>query len=479
MSKVVKNLQTAIQLCGLEDGMTISFHHNLRGGDTIAGEILHAISELGIRDLTIAPSSLLTGHDALIPYLENGTITRIQTSGVTPRIGALLQSGPLLKHPVEMRTHGSRSAAFAAGQIRVDVAFLAASHADPYGNCSALSGASAFGSMGYAMVDAAYADKVVVVTDDLSPEPIFPVSIHQSDVNFVVPVSRIGDSAGIATSSLQPSKNPLDKAIAELTAKMIIASGSLYDGCRMQTGAGKISLSVSAFLESYMERHQIAADFAMGGITRTLVRMMEKGLVRTLYDVQSFDLDSVRSLLQNDRHIEVSAQAYADPQVKGGAIVNQLDFTILGATEIDTSFNVNVVTDSNNRLIYGGVRSGAFFQPAVLDGVTSGMDVAHDMEIFGPVFPLMTFETDEEAIHLANDTRYGLVASVFTRDMRKAFHFMRQLQAGMVVINGNSFYRSILTPFGGTKMSGLGREGLSVTLDEVTQVKTMVFKNIF
>src|SRR5699024_4835798 len=135
----------------------------------------------------------------------------------------------------------------------------------------------------------------------------------------------------------------------------------------------------------------------------------------------------------------------------GGAIVNQLDFTILGATEIDTSFNVNVVTDSNNRLIYGGVRSGAFFQPAVLDGVTSGMDVAHDMEIFGPVFPLMTFETDEEAIHLANDTRYGLGASVFTRDMRKAFHFMRQLQAGMVVINGNSFYRSILTPFGGTK----------------------------
>lgn len=371
MSKVVKNLQTAIHLCGLEDGMTISFHHNLRGGDTIAGEILHAISELGIRDLTIAPSSLLTGHDALIPYLENGTITRIQTSGVTPRIGALLQSGPLLKHPVEMRTHGSRSAAFAAGQIRVDVAFLAASHADPYGNCSALSGASAFGSMGYAMVDAAYADKVVVVTDDLSPEPIFPVSIHQSDVNFVVPVSRIGDPAGIATSSLQPSKNPLDKAIAELTAKMIIASGSLYDGCRMQTGAGKISLSVAAFLESYMERHQIAADFAMGGITRTLVRMMEKGLVRTLYDVQSFDLDSVRSLLQNGRHIEVSAQAYADPQVKGGAIVNQLDFTILGATEIDTSFNVNVVTDSNNRLISGAGGHGDSADGAQLAIVTA------------------------------------------------------------------------------------------------------------
>ncbi len=140
---------------------------------------------------------------------------------------------------------------------------------------------------------------------------------------------------------------------------------------------------------------------------------------------------------------------------------------------------VRRTVEQGAKLIYGGARHGAFYQAAVLDGVTSGMDVAHDMEIFGPVFPLMTFDTEEEALRLANDTRYGLGASVFTRDMRKAFRFMRQLQAGMVVINGNSFYRSILTPFGGTKMSGLGREGLSVTLDEVTQVKTMVFKNIF
>ena len=140
---------------------------------------------------------------------------------------------------------------------------------------------------------------------------------------------------------------------------------------------------------------------------------------------------------------------------------------------------VQKTVDQGAKLIYGGVRNGAFYQAAVLDGVVTGMDVAHDMEIFGPVFPLMEFETEEDAIRLANDTQYGLGASVFTRDMKKAFRFMRELQAGMVVINGNSFYRSILTPFGGTKMSGLGREGLSVTLDEVTQIKTMVFKNIF
>ena len=371
MSKLVKDLRSAIQLCGLEDGMTISFHHNLRGGDTIAGDIVRVIAALGIKDLTIAPSSLLPGHDVLIPYIEDGTITRIQTSGVTPQIGKLLQQKNILKSPVEMRTHGSRSTAFFDGKIHVDVAFIAASCADKYGNCNASEGLSAFGSMGYSMVDATYADKVVVVTDHLSSEPVYPVSINQSYINFVVQVESIGDPKGIATTSLKPSKNPLDLAIAELTAQMIVHSGALYDGCRIQTGAGKISLSVVSYLERYMEKHQIAADFAMGGITQMLVRLLEKGLVKALYDVQSFDLGAIHSLSKNKRHMEVSSQAYADPLVKGGAIVNHLDFTILGATEIDTSFNVNVVTDSNNQLISGAGGHGDSADGAQLSIITA------------------------------------------------------------------------------------------------------------
>lgn len=371
MSKLVKNLRSAIQLCGLEDGMTVSFHHNLRSGDTIAGEIMGAIAELGVKDLTIAPSSLLPGHDALIPYMEDGTITRIQTSGVSPQIGRLIQQKDLLKQPVEMRTHGSRSAAFAEGKLHVDIAFIAASHADKYGNCNSFEGASAFGSMGYSMVDAAYADKVVVITDNLSHTPVYPVSIDQSRVNFVVQVESIGDPRGIATASLSPSKNPLDSMIAELTAQMIIHSGALYDGCRMQTGAGKISLSTISYLTRYMEKNQIAADFAMGGITQMLVSLLEKGLVNALYDVQSFDTGAIRSIASDKRHIEVSAQAYADPAVKGGPIVNQLDFTILGATEIDTCFNVNVATNSNHQLISGAGGHGDSAEGAQLAIITA------------------------------------------------------------------------------------------------------------
>ncbi len=353
MSKVVKTLKSAIQLCGLEDGMTISFHHNLRSGDRAAAQILAAIASLGIKDITIAPTSLLPGHDALIPYIEDGTITRIQTSGVTPQIGRLLQSRALLKQPVEMRTHGSRAAALESGEIWVNVAFVAASQADKYGGCNGCAGVSAFGSIGYSMVDVRYAEKVIVVTDQLLDEPVHPASIEQSSVNFVVPVESIGDPAGIATASLSPSRNPVDSLIADMTAQLIIHSGCLYDGCRMQTGAGKISLAVASKLSRYMEQEQITADFAMGGVTGAMVEMLEKGQIRALYDVQSFDGRAVRSVLDNDRHMEVSATAYASPSAKGGAIVDQLDFTILGATEIDTGFNVNVITDSNGCLISG------------------------------------------------------------------------------------------------------------------------------
>ena len=109
----------------------------------------------------------------------------------------------------------------------------------------------------------------------------------------------------------------------------------------MQTGSGKISLAVAAQLEAYMLEKEISGSFAMGGITAILVDMHEKGLLHTLYDTQSFDQTAIASLARNAGHVEVSAETYASPLAKGGPIVNDLDFVILGATEIDTDFNVN------------------------------------------------------------------------------------------------------------------------------------------
>ncbi len=124
------------------------------------------------------------------------------------------------------------------------------------------------------------------------------------------------------------------------------------------------------------------------------------------------------------------------------------------------------------KLLCGGKRDGAFVSPAVLTDVTEDMDVARDMEIFGPVFPLIGFETEEEAVRIANATCFGLSAGVMSGDMARAMRVASQLEAGMVALNGTGNCRSTEAPFGGFKKSGLGRESIRESLLECSQNKT-------
>lgn len=160
-----------------------------------------------------------------------------------------------------------------------------------------------------------------------------------------------------------------------------------------------------------------------------------------------------------------------DPETTLGSLVSEH-----AAKEIESQIQKTVAQGA--RLVYGGERNGAYIVPAVLDGLTMDMEVMHDMEIFGPVFPIITFNTYEEAIEIANATTYGLGASIYTENMRTALRFAKDVQAGSVIVNGNSYYRSLLMPFGGYKKSGIGREGLFTALDEVTQIKCIVFKGM-
>jgi len=105
-------------------------------------------------------------------------------------------------------------------------------------------------------------------------------------------------------------------------------------------------------------------------------------------------------------------------------------------------------------------------------------DVATDMEIFGPVVPIITFDTVEEAIEIANSSKFGLCGCVFTENMKMAAKVAGALECGGAVINGASFFRSFEMPFGGYKFSGIGTEGVLSTFDEMTHTKTIVLKNI-
>lgn len=139
---------------------------------------------------------------------------------------------------------------------------------------------------------------------------------------------------------------------------------------------------------------------------------------------------------------------------------------------------VRKTIEQGAKLVYGGRRNGAFFEPTILDNVTREMDIMKDMEVFGPVIPICTFDTLEEAIDMANQSSYGLCGNIMTRDMKTAFKACMELEVGGAVINGSSFYRAAEMPFGGWKHSGIGNEGISTTLKEMSRTKTIVLKNI-
>ncbi|MGI5850091.1 MAG: aldehyde dehydrogenase family protein [Christensenellales bacterium] len=147
---------------------------------------------------------------------------------------------------------------------------------------------------------------------------------------------------------------------------------------------------------------------------------------------------------------------------------------------IDVEQQIQKTIAQGARLMFGGKRfDKTFIEPTLLVDVTPDMDIAKDMEIFGPVWPVIGFDTIEEAIEMANSTKYGLSGGVITKDVKKAMTVARAMQSGCCVINGTGMYRAADQPFGGYKMSGLGREGGKFTLEEMSQLKTIVFKKLY
>jgi succinate-semialdehyde dehydrogenase / glutarate-semialdehyde dehydrogenase len=127
-------------------------------------------------------------------------------------------------------------------------------------------------------------------------------------------------------------------------------------------------------------------------------------------------------------------------------------------------------------VVCGGKRQGTtgnFYQPTILTGVTSAMKVARE-ETFGPVAPLFRFDTEDEAIAMANDTPFGLAAYFFTRDLARAWRVGEALEFGIIGVN-EGLTSTEMAPFGGVKESGLGREGSHHGIDEFLETKYMLF----
>ncbi len=348
-SKVVNSIEEVIRKVGLEDGMTVSFHHHLRNGDYVVNMVMETIRKMGIKDIRVFPTALFPIHEPLVPMLSDGTIRRIEGSMNGP-LGEATSYGAMRETAV-LRSHSGRVRAVESGEVHIEVAFIAAPTADPYGNLNGVDGPSACGPLAYGMVDAYHADHTVAITDHLVPYPAHPISIFQHQIDYVVPVEKIGDPNGIMSGTLRITTSPSRLKIARYALE-VIDKVALRDGFSFQAGAGGISLAVTKFLGDLMKKRGIRASFINGGVTKYVVDMLHDGLVDVVFDGQAFDLDAVKSLKEDANHIETPLAMYGNPYSSGG-IVNMLDVGVLGATEVDIDFNVNVNTHSDGLLLHG------------------------------------------------------------------------------------------------------------------------------
>ena len=357
-SKLARSLRDAILGAGLKDGMTISFHHCFREGDLLVGQVLEAIHSLGIHGLRFAPSAVVNLNNCpLADYIRDGTITKIEASGIRGELGDGLIRGDIsLEAPVILRPHGARPRAIEAGELNIDVAFIGASAADDYGNCTGQIGPATCGSLGYSFTDAYNARYVIVVTDYLVDYPCCPVSISQQYVDCVVKVDQIGDPEKIGSGATRVTKNPRDLLIAKSVVDVIAASRRFQNGFSFQTGAGAITVACTKYLSERMRERNITASFALGGVTAGIIDMYDAGQVRVVACSQSFDGVAARAIAERPGVLEIDNADYSNPFSKGGYL-NRLNFGVLGALEVDTDFNVNILTGSSGQMM-GGLGGG-------------------------------------------------------------------------------------------------------------------------
>jgi len=349
-NKMVGSLREALEKAGLRDGMTISTHHHLRDGDFVANMVFDIAHEMGVKNLRWFPSASFPCNNHLIPYLEEGTISHIEGSMNGP-LGEFTSRGKMQKTAV-LRSHGGRVQAIQDGEVKIDIAVIAAPSADPFGNANGLTGPSATGVLSYADMDVRYATHVIMVTDNLVSFPCLPMQIEGNYVDAVVKVDKLGLPEKIISGTTQITRSPDRLIIAEMTARFCEHTGIIYDGCVVQAGAGGISLAIAEYMHQIMKRNGWKIRVGFGGTTRYMTEMLRDGTMEYILDAQVFDTESIRSINENRNHMPFTLNNIYNYHSKGN-FAQFIDVVSLGATEIDVHFNGNVVTHSDGLLLHG------------------------------------------------------------------------------------------------------------------------------
>jgi citrate lyase subunit alpha/citrate CoA-transferase len=348
-SSKITSLTEALQKCDIRDGMTLSFHHQLRNGDFVINKTLEAVKNLGIKNIMLAQTAMFNVHNPIIDFIRDGIVNRIEGS-INGVVGDYISRKPL-PYPVVLRSHGGRWAAIKNGEMHIDIALIAASRSDECGNATGVYGKNAFGPISYSQIDAMNADKVIIVSDDIVDYPNNNQEIKERYVDYVAQIDCIGDPKNIMSGTTKITDDSMKLKIAYNCVELMDAAGIIKDGMVFQSGAGGISLAAMKYLGERLEEKNVIASTATGGLTKLIVDIYKAGRVKNIYYSQVFDDYSVK-FIQEDIGLPADIGHYADPSSKGRTI-DGLDTVVLGATEVDIDFNVNVNTHSDGRLLHG------------------------------------------------------------------------------------------------------------------------------
>ncbi|MCB1461186.1 MAG: NAD-dependent succinate-semialdehyde dehydrogenase [Nitratireductor sp.] len=181
-----------------------------------------------------------------------------------------------------------------------------------------------------------------------------------------------------------------------------------------------------------------------------------------------------------DAFVEKLAKRVSGLKVGDGSEADTLQGPLINAAAVEkVEEHIADALSKGAKLVSGGKRhalGGSFFEPTILTGVTTDMMVTNE-ETFGPLAPVYRFTTDEEVIHLANATEFGLAAYFYSKDLSRVWRVAEALEYGMVAIN-SGLLSTELAPFGGIKQSGVGREGSHHGTDEFTNLKYMLMAGV-
>jgi acyl-CoA reductase-like NAD-dependent aldehyde dehydrogenase len=258
---------------------------------------------------------------------------------------------------------------------------------------------------------------------------------------------------------------------ADARVRKISFTGSTAVGEKITQVAGVKKLSLELGSNSPLvilpdaDLEMVAAATAVGGYVNAGQVCISTQRVLVHRRVYAEFLDALKKPVES---IKVGNPLEEDTRLS--AMISENDAERVGAW-------IKEAVDQGAHIVTGGERQGAVFAPTVVADVEPSMRVSCD-ELFGPAVAVTPVEHVDDAIRLANDSRYGLGAGIFTRDINSALKFARQVQSGNVMINWTPLWRADLMPYGGLKQSGIGKEGPRYAVEEMTDLKTVVFHGL-